>query len=126
MCDYERIEDHGAYSDILERLELMTCRALGLAKISDHVDIDQKIAWVECDHNGVRIHWDAEVDNDWLDPSIIVNYDGLLVQSSSPHRIYSNHLDFGQSALFAAFTPEQYQCFRKLSKVSLILTADQA
>ena len=72
MCDYERIEDHGAYKEILERLELMTGSALGLTDITDYVDLEEATAWVEFSFRGKRLRWEAEVDNDWLDPYIIV------------------------------------------------------
>ena len=109
MCDYERIEDHGDYEVVLERLELMTDCALGLRDIEDYVDIEDDEAWVEFTYRGATIHWDAEVDNDWLDPFIIVKYDALLKKSRSLFRIYSNHTDYGQIAFFASSSR-----FRKL------------
>lgn len=121
MCDYERIEDNGAYKDVIERLELMTGKALGLADIKDSVDIERKQAWVEFTLQGKTIRWDAKVDDDWLDPYIIVKYDSLLRDSGKGVRIYSNHSDFGQSALLAAFTDEEFKVFEKLSKVRLEL-----
>ncbi len=117
MCDYERIEDHGAYKDVLERLELMTGKALGLTDIKDFVDIEKNIAWVEFKYLNKTVHWDAKVDDDWLDPYILVKYDGLLRQSGKGVRIYSNHNDFGQVAFLAAFTDDQLKTFAKLSKV---------
>ena len=126
MCDYERVEDHGAYKEIIERLELMTGSALKLSNIEDYVDVEEGKAWVEFDFNGERFHWDAQVDNDWMDPYIIVKYNQLLKSSSSDYRIYSNHSDYGQVAFFAAFTVEQYKCFRKLSKIKLELIETQA
>jgi hypothetical protein len=126
MCDYERIEDHGDYEAVLERLELMTDCALGLRDIKDYVDIEDDEAWVEFTYRGAIIHWDAEVDNDWLDPFIIVKYDALLKDSRSLFRIYSNHTDYGQIAFFAAFTPEQKARFDEICKIKLILIEEQA
>jgi len=126
MCDYERIEDHGDYKAVLERLELMTYCALGLRDIKDYVDIEDDEAWVEFTYRGATIHWDAEVDNDWLDPFIIVKYDALLKESRSLFRIYSNHTDYGQIAFFAAFTPEQKARFDEICKIKLILIEEQA
>ena len=68
MCDYERIEDHGAYREVLVRLELMTGSALGLTDITDYVDLEEQSAWVEFSFQGERLRWEAEVDDDWLDP----------------------------------------------------------
>jgi len=125
MCDYERIEDHGAYKDVIERLELMTNRALGLTDIKDYVDVEEGKAWVEFTFRGKTIRWDAKVDDDWLDPMIIVKYDDLLRESRSQVRIYSNHTDYGQVAFLAAFTPDQKAKFDKICKIKLILISKQ-
>ena len=125
MCDYERIEGHGAYRDILVRLELMTDSALGLTDITDFVDWEEEKAWVQFNYNGATIRWDAEFDNDWMDPYVIVKYDQLLKEIGSDVRIYSNHSDYGQAALFAGFSATQYDCFKKLSKVRLRLIETQ-
>ncbi|MHC4926828.1 MAG: hypothetical protein ACYTER_05780 [Planctomycetota bacterium] len=126
MCDYERIEDHGAYVDVIKRLELMTDKALKLSEIKDYVDVEEGKAWVEFICEGKRIHWDADVDNDWLDPYIITKYDALLKEKQIDMRIYSNHTDYGQVGFFGAFTYEQYKVFSKLSKVKLILIEKQS
>ena len=121
MCDYERIEDHGAYRDVLDRLELMTGNTLGLTNIADFVDVEQGVAWVEFDLSGERIRWEFSVEDDWLDPTVLLNYDRLLKEAGSPLRIYSNHADYGQVALLIAFTQEDKRRFDKLSKVKLAL-----
>jgi len=126
MCEYERIEDQGAYTEIIKRLELMTDSALGLANIEDFVDIDTGTAWVKFTYRGKRIRWDAEVQHDWMDPSIIVKYDQLLKTSGKDVRIYSNHTDYGQVAFLAAFSNAEFKCFRKLSKIKLALIESQA
>src|SRR5262249_55062059 len=91
MCDYERVEDRGAYRDVILRLEVMTAGRLKLANVTDYVDLEEGKAWVELDFQGRRIHWDLAVHDDWLDPTILVNYDQLLEEAGSPLRIYSNH-----------------------------------
>lgn len=121
MCDFERIEDHGDYQSIIERLELMTGAALGLRDVADSVDLETGSAWVSFTYKGKQIRWEAEVNDDWMDPSIIVKYDRLLKEGNVSRRIYSNHTDFGQSALFAAFTAQQFKCFQKHSKIRLAL-----
>ena len=126
MCDYERIEDHGAYAEIMERLELMTESTLGLREITDYVDVEQVKAWIEFECDGKKIHWDAEVDNDWMDPYVIVRYDKLLKENRTGRRIYSNHTDYGQVGFFGAFTDEEFKKFSKLSKVKFNLIEKQA
>lgn len=126
MCDCERIVDDGDYKAVIERLELMTHQALGLTEIKDYVDLEDEKAWVEFVFHGKTIRWDAQVDNDWLDSSIIVKYDALLKESGSLVRIYSNYKDYGQVAFFAAFTSEQKVKFDKVCKIKLILIERQA
>lgn len=121
MCDYERIEDHGAYAEIIERLELMTNNSLGLENISDYVDVEEEKAWIQFEYKGQTIKWVAKIDNDWMDPDIIVKYDLLLKESGSDTRIYSNHTDYGQVAFFAGLSEEEYTCLKKLSPIKLSL-----
>lgn len=119
MCDYERVEDHGAYADVIARLQQMSEESLPISGITDHVDIEAETAWVEFDLAGSRIHWDAKVDNDWLDPYIVIKFDNLLKTHKSPFRIYSNHTDFGQCAFFACLTPTEFVRFQKLATFNL-------
>jgi hypothetical protein len=125
MCDYECIEDYGDYQKILERLQVLSGGSLPVSNIADFVDIEQSKAWLEFDLEGKRVHWDAQVDNDWLDPYIIVKFDALL-RDKTDLLIYSNHTDFGQSALFACMTESEFSIFGKLSKVKLDETRKQA
>jgi hypothetical protein len=125
MCDYERIEDHGAYREIIERLQLLSGSQLPISNISDFVDIEEGKAWVEFDLGGVRQHWDAKIDNDWMDPYIVVKFDELL-RKSTELIMYSNHTDFGQSALFACMSAQQFDAFRKISRVKMDETRKQA
>jgi len=125
MCDYERIEDHGAYREIIERLQLLSGTRLPISNISDFVDIEEGKAWVEFDLGGTRHHWNAKVDNDWMDPYIIVRFDELL-RKATDLIIYSNHTDFGQSALFACMSEQQFGAFCKLSRVKMGETRKQA
>ncbi|MEM7166755.1 MAG: hypothetical protein AAF581_14910 [Planctomycetota bacterium] len=119
MCDYECIEDHGAYADVLRRLETLTGNAAQLTNITDHVDLEEEAAWVAFDARGASYRWELEVNDDWLDPQVLVRYNDLLESSKAAVRIYSNHNDYGQVAFLAAFTPAQKRAFDKLSKVRL-------
>lgn len=125
MCDYERIEDHGDYKSILERLEVMAGSALKLSNITDYVDVEKKKAWVEFVYNGKHIRWKAKVDDDWMDPYIVVKYDDLLGKARSPGRIYSNHTDFGQVALFAFFESEQAKKFNAIGSTKVATIQSQ-
>lgn len=119
MCDYERIEDHGAYVEVLQRLELLTAGALGADDVRDFVDVEEGVAWLEFDCDGERVRWELLVDDDWLDPTIFVRYDDLLAAKGAAVRIYSNHTDYGQVAFIAAFTSDQKKDFDELTRVKL-------
>lgn len=120
MCDYERIEDQDAYVEVLDRLERMTSGAVGVTHAKDHVDLEgEKIAWLEFDLGDDKVHWDFEVEDDWMDARILIEYDNLLTKQGSPLRLYSNHRDYGQVAFLGAFTHEEKQRFDRWSKVAL-------
>jgi len=108
MCDYERIEDHGSYVEVITRLHSMSEEVLPLSGIRDYVDIEAETAWVEFDLEGSRLRWDVKVDNDWLDPSILVKFNELLKARCTPFRIYANHTEFGQSAFFACLSEDEF------------------
>jgi hypothetical protein len=125
MCDLERVEDHGAYRDVVERLELMTGGSACLAKITDFVDVEGGKAWVEFEIAGLREHWDMKVDNDWLDPQILKRYDDLLDRMHSTTRLFINTRDYGQAVMLGAFTDEQKAAFERLTKKNrLVRLAD--
>jgi len=125
LCDYERVEDHGAYRDVLLRLERMTGHALGLANVTDHVDIEAGRAFLQFTFQGQRVHWNLQVNDDWLDPTVLHEYDTLLLQTAADLRIYSNHADYGQSALLGAFTTEQKRIFDELTGIEMPMIATQ-
>jgi len=120
MCDFERIEDHGSYAEVLERLERMTGGVLRLAAIRDHVDIEGEIAWLEFEHGSRTVKWEFEVNDDWLDPVLLRRYQHLLGQAGGPMRLFINERDYGQSALLGAFAPEEKAAFDFVSKVKLV------
>ncbi len=125
MCDCERIEDNGAYISVIERLHSMARERLPVTNVHDRVDIENDEAWVEFELLGNKVHWDAKVQDDWLDPYVVVKFDALLGEHTDL-RIYSNHTDFGQVAFFGCFTREEFKRFDRLSKVKLIETSKQA
>ncbi|MBN9414971.1 MAG: hypothetical protein J0I12_06000 [Candidatus Eremiobacteraeota bacterium] len=116
MCDYERIEDHGDYRDVLLRLESMHA-GLGLAEISDFVDVNAGQARVEFRWRGEARKLVLKVDNDWLDPQLLRSYAEML--EGTGRKLYSNERDYGQSALLAIFDEKQMACFQALSPVKL-------
>lgn len=120
MCDHERVEDHGAYREVLMRLEVMTENALGLGGVVDYVDLEQEIAWVEFGFQSARLRWELSVQDDWLDPSIFGRYDRLLEEAGASRRLYSNRTDYGQVELVGAFTLDEKRRFDRLTKIKML------
>lgn len=116
LCDRKQIKDHGAYRQVIERLQILTRSRLAISGISDFIDIDRGKAWVEFDFEHRRYHWDAKVNGPWMDNDIIVKFDELL-RSRVDLVIYSNHAYFGQGALFACISPAEFSIFSKLSRI---------
>ena len=120
MCDFERIEDHGAYKSVLERLERMTGGALELTGVADYVEIDEEKAWVEFDRGGKRTHWELRIQDDWLDEQVLRRYGALLAAAGSPIRLHINETDYGQTAFLGAFTAEGKAAFDGLCRIPLL------
>jgi hypothetical protein len=118
MCDFECIEDHGAYVAIIDRLDLLSRHRLSPEFVRDYVDVEAKVAWVELTVNSHQIHWDANVQEDWVDPDIFLKF-GQLLAEHTDLRLYGNFTDYGQVAFFGCFTEAEFSRFRKLSKVKL-------
>lgn len=76
--DAECIEDHGDYARLAHRFSVLAGDALPLSNVSDHVDIEANMAWLEFDCGGRRHHWDLAIDNDWIDPVLYTNFQKLL------------------------------------------------
>jgi hypothetical protein len=54
-----------------------------------------------------------------------VEYDELLSKNAPQIRLYSNHTDFGQSALIGAFHETEKRTFDKLTPIRMPLLASQ-
>lgn len=119
LCDFECIDDSGAYVDIVTRLHEMSGRCLPISGIAGHVDHDGEEAWVAFDLGGTKVRWEADCNDDWLDPSILVRFDRLLKSRNAPCRLYYNQRDFGQGAFLACLTPGQFGEFQKLATFKL-------
>ena len=84
--DTECIEDQGAYVTIARRLSELAQGALPLEDVTDHIDIDAGEAHVAFRLAGQDYHWEATVDNDWVDASILSRFASLLERSGQGRR----------------------------------------
>ena len=81
---------------------------LPLENITDHVDLEEEVAWLSVDLDGVTHKWDAEVDRDWVDPAILSHLAELL-PSRNAGRLFT-YLDLGgQSGLIGCSTDDALQ-----------------
>ena len=121
MCDPELIAAPGDYTEVLRRLERLTGGALGLTQITDDVNLDAGIAWVQFQHGGRVVRWHMRVEDDWLDPVVLARYQRLLIDARASVRLYADDEGASQSMMLAAFTPEQKALFDEMSRIRLEL-----
>ena len=104
--DPECIEDHGAYKHIASRFSALAGGALPLHQIEDHVDLDAAAAWLSFTLDGTPHKWTAEVNNDWVDPTVLSRFGELLVARSTDHRFTFVNLG-AQDCLIGCATAQQ-------------------
>jgi hypothetical protein len=103
--DTECIEDHGDYKRIAERMAAMAEGSLPLENIEDHVDVQDKQAWLSFSLHGKDIKIECEVQDDWVDPTVLSRFVELLAQSDSS-KIYVCYELGGQDCLIGCVTKE--------------------
>ena len=106
--DFERIESEGSYVSIAEEIGALAGMGLPLENIQDHVDLEEGVAWLEFELDGLQVHWDAQVDGDWVDPEILSKFAQLLINRGE---LRLTHLDLrGQGSLLGVGTESQVIC----------------
>jgi hypothetical protein len=114
--DTECIEDHGAYVRIAERLRDIARGDLPLADIEDYVDIEEERAWVAFTLDGKPYRWDCEVDDDWVDASVLSRFAELLAARGGERRF--TYLDTGgQDCVIGCFRNDERERLRKVTKL---------
>ena len=107
--DSECIEDHGAYSTLAERIAVLAHGDLPLEQIEDYVDVEEGEAWLSFTLDGRHHRWQARVEDDWVDPSILSKFAALLASRNVGKRF--TYIDLGgQDCLIGCATPEQSAC----------------
>jgi len=86
--DAECIEDHGAYVSVVNRFVILAKGALPLTNIRDYVDVEEGKAWVEFELDGKTIHWDLEVNDDWIDPELYSRIQVLVTPRGAGKRFF--------------------------------------
>lgn len=109
--DTECIEDHGSYASIATRLRGLAKGALPLEQIEDYVDVEEGQAWVAFQLDARSYRWEAKVEDDWVDPSILSRFADLLAQRNTGRRF--TYIDLGgQDCLIGCATAEQRSALR--------------
>jgi hypothetical protein len=105
--DTECIEGHGSYVHVAERMRDLAQGDLPITGITDHVEIDEGVVWLEFELDGKKLHWDAAVQDDWIDPTILSRF-VVLLGDRKTGRHYT-YLDLkGQDCLIGCATPMQF------------------
>ena len=115
--DTECVTGSGDYVAIINNLSRLLSGELQISNVADSVEIDAGKAWVAFDIGSDRCHWDAAVNDDWADMSIVTRFAALLESRGSERRIATVDTD-GQDCLLA--------CIRKgdLSKLRAVSGLD--
>lgn len=101
--DTECVEDHGAYARIAEEMRRLAGDDLPLSDVEDFVDVEAKQAWLSFKLDGSEHRWTCEVENDWVDPTVMSRFGTLLEQRKTGRRF--TYLDLGgQDCIIGCFT----------------------
>ena len=104
--DTECIEDHGAYALIARRMRDLAQGELPLENITDYVDIEAGEARVAFQLAGQSYRWDAGVEDDWVDSSVLSRFADLLNQIGRSRRF--TYIDLGgQDCLIGCATASE-------------------
>ncbi|MEA2204995.1 MAG: hypothetical protein QOE77_1771 [Blastocatellia bacterium] len=117
--DTECIEDHNDYVRIAQRLADLAGGELPLDDLKDYVDVDGGVAWLSFTLNGQRVRWDAKVDADWVDATILSRIAELL-RSRGPGRQFTYYDLGGQDCLLGCATPENLQRLRAATSMDFV------
>lgn len=103
--DSECIEDNGDYVRIADRLVLLSKGTLAISSLSDHVDIEESEAWLEFEFRGERVHWDLDVQDDWVDETVFTRFVELFEKVPSAARF--TYVDLGGQDYLIGFSTEE-------------------
>ena len=91
--DTECIEDHGDYAAIARRLSVLAHPALSIEDVQDYVNVEHGEAWLSFKLDGQTYKWIAQVDNDWVDATVLSRFAALLASRATERRF--SYIDLG-------------------------------
>lgn len=104
--DRECIEDHGDYVRIVKRIAEMINPELVITDIRDYVDIENKRATISFTLGDLNYEYELNVNDDWVDLSVLEYFSKLLAESGSEYRFFFS--DIGQSVLIVFIRKRYY------------------
>jgi hypothetical protein len=114
--DTECIEDEGSYVFIAERMRDLAQGDLPVTGITDHLDFEEGVTWLEFELDGRKIHWDIEVEDDWIDPTVLSRFAALLAARKTGRRY--TYLDLkGQDCLIGCATSAQFEALKRSARL---------
>jgi hypothetical protein len=117
--DSECIEDHNDYIRIAQRLADLAGGDLQLDDLKDYVNVEESVAWLSFTSNGQRVRWDAKVDDDWVDATVLSRFAELL-RSRETGRRYTYCDLGGQDCLIGCATRENLQRLRTATGMDFV------
>ena len=111
--DTECIEGEGSYVRIAKRMGEMSQGSLPLADFQDHVDIEDRTAWLRFNCQGKPIHIDCQVQDDWVDVTVFRHFVDLLAKYA-PDKLFIYYDLGGQSFITGCVTRAQYTKLQKI------------
>jgi hypothetical protein len=112
--DTECIDGPGCYMSIAESFAALAKGDLPLEAIEDDVDLESGEAWIQFTLDGQVHRWEAAVEGDWVDPTILGRFAELLAQRTGGQRRFT-YIDHGggQDCMIGCSTPEQLEQLRE-------------
>jgi len=108
--DTECVYDASDYVKAMNRAVELTRGEIVVSDVQAHFE---DTAWLRFRYDGRDIHWDLQVDDDWIDLSFVDRLDGLLRESGSSRR-YCCIDTRGQDVLLLCLTEGELHRLKRL------------
>jgi hypothetical protein len=87
---------------------------LPITRVQDYVDLEEGKAWLSFHLDGKETKWEAKVEDDWIDPSILSRFVRALDGHGSPKRF--TYLDLkGQDCILGCSTTEEFARLKEVT-----------
>lgn len=110
--DLECIEDHGAYTGLINDMIRISAGTLPIEHARDHVDIDAGEVWVELRLDGQTHRFEPEICDDWADPEFF-EFIASLHKARQTERRFACLNPGDQFIIIACPTPTEYKNLRR-------------